>query len=463
MNNQVVIVGAGVAGLTLADRLSAAGVRVILIECEDHVGGLARSFHYGNGATFDIGPHRFHTDDPRVQRYIEETLGDNVISIDRNSQLFLFGKYLPWPMTLRNVLALPPHMLARAGLDMLLPRKARTESFEDYIVEKYGRTLYQAFFKPYTEKFMEYTCSNLHRDWAASGINRATIDKQVKTNSLTALIRSVLFSKNPHTRFLYPKTGGIGAFCDVLAEKVKARGGRLLLSTQVTEFVAASNGQIISVVTAAGEELPADYVFWSGALDALCAAGKSPPSVPRMPYISTVLYNYLVSGHISQGFQLCYFGDADMEVDRISVPRNFNPDTVPPGKEALCIEVTCAEDSATWNEPSRYDCVIETFMLHAKLIKSLDSIEDVHVERVRRTYPLYALNYPRKLRATFRWVGEAWKNLALLGRTGRFWYNNMDHSIAASIEVADRYLRDLNKGALGASDAYSVEDRHLGD
>ena len=106
---------------------------------------------------------------------------------------------------------------------------------------------------------------------------------------------------------------------------------------------------------------------------------------------------------------------------------------------ALCIPTIVVFRSAA-------TCVIETFMLHAKLIKSLDSIEDVHVERVRRTYPLYALNYPRKLRATFRWVGEAWKNLALLGRTGRFWYNNMDHSIAASIEVADRYLRDLNKG-----------------
>ena len=70
------------------------------------------------------------------------------------------------------ILALPPGMMVRAGLDLLAPRRARNNSFEDYIIEKYGQTLYRAFFKPYTEKFLDYTCSNLHRDWAEAGINR---------------------------------------------------------------------------------------------------------------------------------------------------------------------------------------------------------------------------------------------------------------------------------------------------
>jgi len=462
MIGQVIIVGAGVAGLTLADRLSEAGIRPVLVECEDRVGGLARSFRYPNNAVFDIGPHRFHTDDPAVHTYIETTLGDNIITIDRDSQLYLFGKYLPWPITLKNVLALPPWMLIQTGLDLLVPRKAHTESFEDYIIEKYGRTLFRAFFKPYTEKFLDYTCSNLHRDWAEAGINRATIDKQVKTSSLGALIKSVLFVKNPQTKFLYPKTGGVGAFCDVLAEKVKARGGRILVSSQIEEFNLENGGRIRGVVTSSGEEIPADYVFWSGALDALRALGRAPESVPRLHYVATVLFNYLVSGRIPHKFQWCYFGDADMEVDRISVPRNFNPDIVPPGKEGLCIEVTCTEDSRWWTDPSRFDCVIESFMLHAGLMKSLDHVEDVHVERIRRTYPLYTLNYPRKLRAMFRWVNESWSNLALIGRTGRFWYNNMDHSIAASLQVADGFLADYQQGRLGRGPKYAAEDRHLG-
>ncbi len=461
MNGQVVIIGAGVAGLTLADRLSEAGVRPVLVECEDRIGGLARSFRYPDGSVFDIGPHRFHTDDPAVRAYIEATLGDNLITIDRDSQLYLFGKYLPWPMTLKNILALPPRLVLRSGFDLLFPRKAENESFEDYVIENYGRTLYRAFFKPYTEKFLDYSCSNLHRDWAEAGINRATIDKRVKTTSLGALIKSVLFGKNPHTKFLYPKTGGCGAFSDALAAKVRARGGRILTGARVREFAVGPAGRILGVSTSSGEDIPADHVFWSGGLDDLRALGRAPQDVPRVHYVSTVLFNYLVSGRIDRGFQWCYFGDGDMEVNRMSVPRNFNPANVPEGKEGLCIEVACTQDSDTWHDPFRHDCVLETFMLRSRFLKSLDHVDSLHVERIPRTYPLYALNYPYKIKALFRWANGTWSNLSLLGRTGRFWYNNMDHSIAASLRVADLFLADYRRGELSRGDAYAAEDRRL--
>ncbi|OVE73516.1 hypothetical protein BVX94_03680 [bacterium B17] len=463
MAGNVVIVGAGISGLVLGSELAAQGIPVTLIERESRIGGLARSFKYSNGAIFDIGPHRFHTDDPKVQSYIEDVLADNVISIGRDSQLYLFGKYLPWPITLKNVLALPPSMLIKSGFDLILPKKkSKSESFEDYIIEKYGKTLYDAFFKSYTEKFLDYSCSNLHRDWAQAGINRATIDKQVKTDSLGNLIKSVLFSKNPDTKFLYPKEGGTGSFCEVLADRIRKHNGTILSSTTV-EGITTEDGKVMQVVTSSGEEIQADYVFWSGSLGDLRTIGHAPPSVPELHYISTVLFNYVVSEYAPQGFQWCYFGDKDMEVDRISLPRTFNPGTVPEGKEALCIEVTAEENSKAWVDPSRFDCIIETFMLHAKLIKSLDSIEDLHIEKVQQTYPLYVLNYPRKLKANMDWVDNNWSNLALLGRTGRFWYNNMDHSIAASLSVSERFGADYKNGKLRAGSEYGEEERQLGE
>ena len=151
-----------------------------------------------------------------------------------------------------------------------------------------------------------------------------------------------------------------------------------------------------------------------------------------------------------------------MAVDRISAPRHFSAANVPPGKEGLCLEVACTEHSTVWEDPSRFDCILETFLLKARLLDSLDHVEDVYVERIRRTYPLYALNYPRKLAGVFRWVHETWPNLALIGRTGRFWYNNMDHSIAASLQVADRYLAGLGEGRLERGEDLAAEDRRLG-
>ncbi len=457
---RIAIVGAGVAGLTLARTLCKHGIRPVVIEREPTVGGLARSFAYDNGAVFDIGPHRFHTDDPEVQTFIEEVLGDDMLFIDRNSQLFLFNKYIPWPINLKSVASLPPRLLLQSALDVVLPRKAKTESFEDYIIERYGKTLYNVFFKPYTEKFLNYTCANLHRDWATTGISRATIDKKLDTASLIGLARSVLFSPEVATKFIYPSTGGIGVFAEKLAHEIREAGGQFLLSTQVACFL-EKDASIGTIVTDAGEEIPVDHVFWSGSLESLRTVGGAPVLVPKLHYMSTVLFNYLLNDQITQGFQWCYFGDAKMEVDRICVPRMFSPRLAPEGKEALCIEMVCPEHSEVWHDPTRLDCVVETFLLRAGLLKSLDSVENYHTERIRETYPLYTLNYPRKLRAFFDWVHSTWHNITLIGRTGRFWYNNMDHSIAASLETARRFLEDAEQGVLRPGDVYSAEDRYL--
>ncbi len=459
-NIPVAIAGAGIAGLTLGLKLVEGGIPVILIEREGVVGGLARSFTYPNGAVFDIGPHRFHTDSAEVRDFLLDILGDDYHWIPRNSTLFLYDRYLPWPMRLKNVLAMPPTLLAAAGLDLLRRRKARDESFEDYIIERYGRVLYKTFFQPYTEKFLDYTCANLHRDWAMTGINRATIDKRLDTTSLWGFAKSVLLSKQPDTRFIYPLSGGIGVFPEKMAARFQQQGGRLLLAAEISDFQ-GQDGRITSIVTTGDEVIPVRHVFWSGSLDALRRVGCAPESTPRLHYMSTVLFNYVTRKRLTPGFQWCYFGDRHMEASRACLPRLFNPSLAPPEKEAICIEVSCSEDSAAWRDPARLDCVVETFLLHARMLNSLDDIEDYHVERVRETYPLYVLNYPRKLRGVFDWAHATWSNLSLIGRTGRFWYNNMDHSIEASLRTAERYLADQSEGNTRPGRDYEAEDRYL--
>ncbi|HNY87529.1 MAG TPA: FAD-dependent oxidoreductase [Candidatus Hydrogenedentes bacterium] len=454
----VVIVGAGLAGLTLARRLCREGVRAVLVEREDAVGGLARSFSYANGATFDIGPHRFHTEDPAVLAFVNEVLGDNSLRIRRNSELFLFDQYLPWPLNWKSVLALPPQFLAAAACDLLRPRKARTESLEDYIVEKYGRTLYKIFFQPYTERFLDYECANLHRDWAITGIDRATIDRRFDSSSIGGVIRSTLFPPAGTTEFIYPETGGIGSFAELLAADILRHGGRILLSDEPERFLTAG-GAVTGVVTRQGAEIPADHVFWTGNLQSLRTLGDAPEAVPRLHFISTVLFNYVTGHRAGRDFQWCYFGERDMKISRICLPRNFSPSNTPAGREALCVEMSCPEGSSLWRDPARWDCVVETFLLKARLLDSLDSVDSYHVEWIRDTYPVYVLNYRRKLQGMLDWVHGKWPNLSMLGRTARFWYNNMDHSIAASLRAADLFLEDHRAGRHRDGGHYEAEDR----
>lgn len=456
----VVIVGAGVAGLTLGLRLCQGGVPIVLLEREKTVGGLARSFSYPSGAVFDIGPHRFHTDSPEVERFVLEILGQDYYTIRRNSTLFIFGKYLPWPMTLTNIFSLPLPLLMRVGWDVVHRKRAGTESFEDYIIEKYGPTLYKIFFQPYTEKFLDYTCSNLHRDWAVTGINRATIDRRVNTESLLGFAKSILFSKSPDTQFIYPRSGGIGVFAEKIANQITQLGGTILTSRTVKE-ICCQGDRITSVITDGGESIPTTHVFWSGSLESLRRVGGAPESVPRLHYMSTVLFNYVMRKSNPLEFQWCYFGDKAMSASRACLPKNFNPSLVPPGKDSVCVEISCSEDSAAWNDPARLDCVVETFLLHARILDSHDNVEEYQVERIHETYPLYVLNYPRKLKGMFDWVHHTWHNCSLIGRTGRFWYNNMDHSIGASLKIAPCFLEDWKNGTLRAGVSYEAEDRFL--
>src|SRR5438046_510836 len=199
-----VIVGAGVAGLTLAYLLLKAGRRVAVIERNDHTGGLARSFQY-DGFTYDIGPKRFHTDDPEVTAFIHEILGSHRITITRSSKVHLFNRYFDWPLRPSALAKLPPLVMLRVGLDLLRKREARDDrSFSDYTKARYGETLYALFFKPYTEKFLRIPCETVHVDWAKTGINRAVIDRRVKSESLVDLVRSVLLPKPVKTEFIYP-------------------------------------------------------------------------------------------------------------------------------------------------------------------------------------------------------------------------------------------------------------------
>ena len=96
-NSPVVIVGGGISGLSIAWMLAESGVKTVVIEKEERLGGLARSFTYGD-FTFDIGPHRFHTYIPEVERFIRDVLDSDALEINRCSKLQFRGRFYPWPL-----------------------------------------------------------------------------------------------------------------------------------------------------------------------------------------------------------------------------------------------------------------------------------------------------------------------------------------------------------------------------
>ncbi len=432
----IVIVGAGIAGLTLGYMLSKAGKQVILVEQEPVVGGLARSFKYDD-FIFDIGPHRFHTDDSEILHFIKDILGDDHLVIPRKSGVYMFGKYFDWPLGSSSLFKLPPNIMVKSFFDLLTKAEIKNQdSFTEYTISRYGRTLYNSFFKYYTEKFIHIPCEDVHVDWATAGINRAVIDKRVKADTLFDLIKGVLLPQKVDTDFLYPRKPGVYIFSENLAERIRQNGGQILTDTQI-EKVERRDSQITEVTLSDGETIPIDKLVWSGELTTLSRMLEV--DADSLRYLAMVCYNVVIKGEITRDYQWLYYGDRSITINRISVPKLFNHANSPAGYCGVNVEVTCFEGDQTWQKPEELINTVKRDLLQSKLVSDGSQIEEIWIERIKNTYPVYDLNYKKNLAKVTDDLSQT-KNLLLLGRCGTFWYNNMDHSMKMALDYADHIL-----------------------
>ncbi len=438
------IVGAGVAGLTIGLQLARKGLRVTVLERNDVVGGLGRSFHYGD-FHFDVGPHRFHTENPRVAAFIREVLGDEAIEIRRKSGVRMFGKFHAWPLRPSILWSMPLSLMLKAARDLVRRERLPGDSFEADVVNKYGRTLYDVFFRPYTEKFLFYSPPALHRDWARAGVNRAVIDKRAHSDNLWSLLKNTLLPKPVDTTFLYPPTG-VGRFSERAAERIAALGGRVLLGRSVTAV--ETSGNRITAVCADGARSPCANLVWTGPLTVinrlLGIEGVD------LEYLSTIFYNVEVNTPPKVDYQWTYYG-GDEIFSRVSTPVVFAASMAPPGKSGLCVEITCREGDDRWRNPARDVDAVIADLVRTGTIESASDVLGVHIEKVPFTYPMYKLNYMGELTRNLRELAR-YRNLLLAGRCGRFWYNNMDHSIGQGLTMADKILRGEILGEIDTGD-----------
>lgn len=437
-NKPIVIVGAGITGLSLGYLLAKRGMKTVIIEKEDVPGGLARSFKYDE-YTYDIGPHRFHTEDKTVEKFIRDVLAEDVHTIDRKSCVQFKGEFYPWPLHPSYVLAkFPPKIALGVVKDLFrLLQKRTAVTFKDQVVNMYGQTLYREFFQGYSSKFLGITPELTHPNWAKTGIDRAIIDERLEIKTLWQLLMSIL---NPGERkdlkFIYP-TGGCSRFIQRLTDLYEQAGGELLCGKAVDE-VTAKNG-IIRTVRVGDREFEPAKVVWTGTIHSLMEMLDL--GSPNLKYLSLVCYNIMLSEGAHFDFQWSYHSAADALFSRVSIPENFHPGNTPPGKRSMCVEVTCHKDDHVFAEPDKYIERLLVDMEREKLLATVHEVENINAEKIPWAYPIYQLDYLDQVKK-IRKATAAYSNLIRAGRLGRFWYNNMDHCIEASQKLADKILAD---------------------
>ncbi len=231
---RVVVLGGGLTGLSAGYVLSTAGLTVAVFEHDSVVGGISKTVER-NGFRFDLGPHRFFTKDARIEAFVKDLMGDELIVVPRRTEIFIRGKYFNYPLEPVNAvfgmgIFTTLRILANYGWERVkrLVKKPVPVSLEDWVVANFGRTLFNIYFKEYSEKVWGIDCSRISAEWVARRIRGLSLSKAVmhaffklKGRDIPSLV----------DQFLYPRMG-IGRISEKLSSEIE-RSGSVSLNTSV--------------------------------------------------------------------------------------------------------------------------------------------------------------------------------------------------------------------------------------
>src|SRR5215210_6931526 len=229
-----VVLGGGPAGLTAAYLLAKMGLPVIVLEAEDQVGGIAKTA-VRDGYRLDLGGHRFFTKAKEVEALWHEIMAEEFLKRPRMSRIFWRdgrgrGKFLDYPLRGPDVMKkLGPVDLTKALLSYIraaLKPKGKEETFEEWVSNRFGRWLFNQFFKSYTEKVWGVPTSEIRADWAAQRIKNLSFFRAAwsaffgnKGDRVTSLI----------DKFNYPRYGP-GQMWETMTDDIERLGGQVLLN-----------------------------------------------------------------------------------------------------------------------------------------------------------------------------------------------------------------------------------------
>lgn len=456
----VLILGAGPAGMAAAMELSRAGKSLTMIEKALRVGGLAKTLTFeqpeGTYRT-DIGPHRFYSQNRYLYGFIEDLLGEKWQKVPRVTRFFVDGKFYFYPIRFRNVLSqIGVGRALRMLLDFALeclrrfiaPRKLI--SFEDYALSQFGRTLAEFNMLNYTEKIWGLPCREISVDWANQRIGGLSV--------WVALKKTLWKAGGPKTlvdSFYYPSLGS-GLIYEAIKQRIEERGNAVHTDTEpialrwkeerVNEVdVRSTNGAMTL--------RPRNIISSIPITRAIGLFDPSPPlevthAAAQLRFRSQVYLFLTVKREQIIPDNWVYFPDKVIPFGRISEMKNFSKDMCPEGFTSLFVEFFCFEGDRIWNASKEELFSITMDVLERLRILDRNDVTGAHHFRQAYVYPLYDLQYTGHLRVILQWL-DRFENFYAIGRPGRFRYTNQDHSlemgILAAQSVLDGRRRDVDE------------------
>jgi protoporphyrinogen oxidase len=458
MKANVVIIGAGPAGLTAGYLLSKNDVDVVVLEADPvYVGGISRTVTY-KGFHFDIGGHRFFSKSKAVEDFWTEILPNDMLMRPRSSRIFYGGKFFSYPLKpmeallklgiLKSVLCVVSWLKAR-----LFPVR-NPRNFEEWVSNQFGKRLFDTFFKSYTEKVWGMSCKEISADWAAQRIKGLSLGSAIK-NALvpqryngdrSKVIKTLINS------FRYPRRGP-GMMWEACAEKMTALGGKLEMGCRVTRcsFDEVSANWTVEYKDQQGgiSAIETEHVISSAPMREL-VSGLSPAVSERTSRAAQSLKyrDFLTVMLILKDRQMfddnwIYIHDPSVKVGRIQNFRSWSPEMVSePDKVCYGLEYFCFEHDGLWNS-SDSDLIdlAKRELLQIGLAKRGDFVDGC-VVRQKKAYPVYDDEYAQNVAFIRQELETHYPNLHVVGRNGMHKYNNQDHAMMTAMLSVENILAD---------------------
>ena len=469
-----VIMGGGPAGLTAAFELEKFGGKSITLEAESDVGGISKTCEY-KGYRFDLGGHRFFSKVEYVKELWLEILGDEFLKRPRLSRIHYRGHMFDYPLRPANALfGLGPFEAVRILFSyakaQLTPHK-QEDNFEQWVSNRFGKRLYQIFFKTYTEKVWGIPCSELSAQWAAQRIKNLDLKRAVLNaffgergegnQKVTTLIEV----------FHYPRYGP-GQMWQSCTSKLREKGHQVHLNSRVTKI--NHNGEAVTSVTINGgtdTEQVVDGKQFLSTLPIKELFRIMDPAPPKeiLEIASGLRYrDFMIVALIIEEEELfpdnwIYIHSADVTVGRVQNFKNWSPDMVPDQKNtALGMEYFLQAGDDLWNTADDELVAMARRECAQLKLANIDKIVDGTVIRVPKAYPVYSPTHGSEMARLREWLGKL-DNLQLIGRNGQHHYNNQDHSMMTGVLAARNINGEANDiWSVNVDEEYHEEKRDLG-
>ncbi|UKN03642.1 FAD-dependent oxidoreductase [Paracrocinitomix mangrovi] len=437
---KIAVIGAGPAGITAAYELSKKGHEVEVFEASPDVGGLSKTIDLWNQKV-DLGPHRFFSNDTKVNQVWLEVVGKDYRMVDRLTRIYYKKKFYYYP--LKPFDALKKLGLGTAFVCVMSYMKERIApvkkdgSFETWVIGRFGYRLFSIFFKTYSEKLWGISCKDLDEDFAA---------QRIKKLSLFKAVWSAMFKgkKTKHKtlvdQFAYP-LGGTGMVYERMRDNIVNKGNQVHLKSPVKRVI-CKNGKVNAVELVDGTVKDYDHVISSMPITHLVNNMDEVPEKVieannKLTFRNTLLVYLKVEGQDVFPDNWLYVHSSDLQMGRITNFRNWVPEINNNEDSTIVVlEYWAYDNDEIWNATDEDLIALGKDELRKTgLIKDLE-ISDGHVVKIPKCYPVYERGYKEPLKLVEDHLTSI-DNLSVIGRYGAFKYNNQDHSILMGLLAAE--------------------------